>query len=279
MKRPIFNEQTEQDLHGLVEHLPHALGLYGDKGVGLLTAARHLVDMAGGQMIPVYPERSGVIDREAGYISIAAVQRLYTLTQGKSKTRRCFVMIGADTMTSQAQNAFLKLLEEPTRNTTFILLTHQPELLLATVRSRLQMQRIIPLSQEQSMVLLDRLNVHDATQRQQLLFLASGLPAQLTRLAQSDTEFEAEASLLRQARSFVQGTTYDKLVIAHAVKNSRADARRIIVHAVNLIKRDVTAKTAVDDTIILLLLRLEQALKRIDGNGNIRLALASVATG
>ncbi|MCF7889183.1 MAG: hypothetical protein K9L78_03590 [Victivallales bacterium] len=60
---------------------------------------------------------------------------LSTLTAGGSKAG---IIYDADCLMPQAQNAFLKTLEEPTKKTFFILATENPELLLPTIRSRCQ---------------------------------------------------------------------------------------------------------------------------------------------
>ncbi|MDI6809389.1 MAG: AAA family ATPase [Candidatus Eisenbacteria bacterium] len=51
---------------------------------------------------------------------------------------RVFIVSRAEKMTPDAQNAFLKLLEEPRENTLIILVTSKPHLLLPTVLSRCQ---------------------------------------------------------------------------------------------------------------------------------------------
>ena len=48
------------------------------------------------------------------------------------------IINGADRLTPQAANAFLKILEEPTPKTMFLLLTERPEALLPTIVSRTQ---------------------------------------------------------------------------------------------------------------------------------------------
>lgn len=60
---------------------------------------------------------------------------------------RCRVIIfdPADAMTEQAQNAFLKTLEEPPPDVVFVLVTALPHLLLPTVRSRCQRLDLRPL--------------------------------------------------------------------------------------------------------------------------------------
>ena len=50
--------------------------------------------------------------------------------------RRVIIVDGADRMNPNAQNAFLKALEEPPASTTIVLLAPSPEALLETVRSR-----------------------------------------------------------------------------------------------------------------------------------------------
>jgi DNA polymerase III delta prime subunit len=57
------------------------------------------------------------------------------------KDRRVFV-IAASGMTSEAQNALLKTLEEPPANALFIFIVPAPETLLATVRSRAQIVQL-----------------------------------------------------------------------------------------------------------------------------------------
>jgi len=58
------------------------------------------------------------------------------------------ILIDADRMRIEAANAFLKLLEEPTPKTVFVLTTERPELLLPTIRSRCQALRFDPLPVE-----------------------------------------------------------------------------------------------------------------------------------
>jgi DNA polymerase-3 subunit delta' len=55
--------------------------------------------------------------------------------------RRVVIIDEADAMVSAAQNALLKVLEEPPSSTVFILLTARPDMLLPTVQSRCQRLR------------------------------------------------------------------------------------------------------------------------------------------
>lgn len=55
---------------------------------------------------------------------------------------RVTILENAEKMTQEAQNSFLKLLEEPPANVVFILVTGNPQGLLPTVRSRCQLIRV-----------------------------------------------------------------------------------------------------------------------------------------
>jgi len=59
------------------------------------------------------------------------------------------VMTGVDAMTTEASNAFLKILEEPSPTTNFILTTDRPNALLPTILSRCQKVRFDRLPREE----------------------------------------------------------------------------------------------------------------------------------
>lgn len=76
---------------------------------------------------------------EAGEsISIETIRELQsTLAYGQDATQKRFIIIlNAHQLTLPAQQSCLKLLEEPSPNTYFILATSQPEKLLPTIHSR-----------------------------------------------------------------------------------------------------------------------------------------------
>ncbi|TNF61069.1 MAG: DNA polymerase III subunit delta', partial [Rhodobacteraceae bacterium] len=56
--------------------------------------------------------------------------------------RRVVIVDAADEMNPQAANALLKMLEEPPRRATLLLVAHQPSRLLATIRSRCRTLRL-----------------------------------------------------------------------------------------------------------------------------------------
>jgi len=87
----------------------------------------------------------------ATQIKISQIRELRkTLALSNSLPGRKFVVIfNAEEMRVEAQNAFLKTLEEPRKDVTFILLTTHKEALLPTILSRCQMLFFPPLPKEE----------------------------------------------------------------------------------------------------------------------------------
>ncbi|HIS45445.1 MAG TPA: DNA polymerase III subunit [Candidatus Scatomorpha merdigallinarum] len=77
---------------------------------------------------------------------------------------RCkvYVIEDADTMNTQAQNALLKLLEEPPESAAFVLCVSNPELLLPTVRSRCEIVRANADAEESDEAVADALELLSA---------------------------------------------------------------------------------------------------------------------
>lgn len=84
-------------------------------------------------------------------ISVAQVRELQPLLGSKTAIapRRAIIVDAADDLERGGANALLKNLEEPPANTVFFLVSHAPQRLLPTIRSRCRVQRFDPLSDAQ----------------------------------------------------------------------------------------------------------------------------------
>jgi len=274
MPNAYINERTQQHLDILVRDLPQSIVFTGPDGVGLSSSVDYIAKALKVQPIFVFPEKDEKVDIEKGVITVDVIRRLYVQTKTIETNTRLIVIDYVERMGTQAQNAFLKLLEEPGVNTHFILLTHSISSLLPTIRSRVQIVEIRPISPAQSEKLLFDLNVEDPTKRAQLLFIASGLPAQLSLLAADEKLFEKRAQLIRDARTYLQGSLYDRLKVAATFKDDRQQALTMLMDAMKLIQGSL--KTGQDPSQVKKISALLSAHERIEANGNVRLQLASV---
>jgi DNA polymerase III subunit delta' len=75
---------------------------------------------------------------------VRALQRLFATTTSMSPWR-AVVIDSVDDLERNAANALLKNLEEPPPSTVFLLVSHSPERLLPTIRSRCRVLRLAPL--------------------------------------------------------------------------------------------------------------------------------------
>lgn len=265
---------TQQQLDIYSKDLPQSLMFTGPEGVGLSAAVTYVADVLRTKPMLVLPEKDEKVDVEKGVITVDVIRRLYSLTKTIETGTRLVVIDYVERMGVQAQNAFLKLLEEPGVNTHFILLTHTVSQLLPTIRSRVQQVDVRPVTQAQSEQLLGVLKVSDPQKKAQLLFIANGLPAQLTLLASDEKLFDARAQLIRDARTYLQGSMYDRLKIALSFKDDRQKALTMLLDAMKLLQGSL--KSGQNPEQVRKIDTLLKVHERIEANGNVRLQLASV---
>ena len=89
---------------------------------------------------------SGDLARNISVDQVRGLSRLLS-TAPSISLRRVILIDAADDMERGAANALLKNLEEPPRDTIFLLVSHAPSRLLPTIRSRCRMLRLAPLSE------------------------------------------------------------------------------------------------------------------------------------
>jgi len=263
---------SEKMLVAVTNNLPQSLFLTGETGVGLAVISKYIAELRKVTPTIILPEKDEKIDLEKGIISVEIMRRLYNETRTKTAGERIIIIDYAERMTLQAQNAFLKLLEEPGKGVYFILVSHSISKLLPTIISRTENLNMRPVSLKQSEVLLDSLSIIDKTKRSQLLFMAEGLPAELNRLINDDAYFDKRSLIIRDARELLRGNTYNKLLIAQRYKDDRAATLLLLLDSTKILKKSIVSSPQIDT--INHIDKILDAYERIEANGNIRLCLA-----
>ncbi len=168
MQFPDFlgNDPLKQRLSAGRDHFSHCYILEGPSGSGKKTLARILaaaMECESDQVVPCgqcpscrkafQQEHPDIItvDSDTATIPIRLIRDMqgdaYVLpNEGK---RKIYLLPRAQDMQAPAQNALLKLLEEPPSYCAFLLMTDSMEKLLETVRSRAVTLTLAPLSQDQ----------------------------------------------------------------------------------------------------------------------------------
>jgi DNA polymerase-3 subunit delta' len=272
MKNLVINNSSEKTLLALVKNMPQSLLLSGEPGIGLGAISRYIAELRNVSPIIILPEKDEKIDLAKGVVSVDIMRRLYEETRTKTAKERIIIIDYAERMTHQAQNAFLKLLEEPGAGIYFILVSHSISKLLPTILSRTEKLEIRPITLSQSNSLLDDIGITDSIKRAQLLFMAEGLPAELCRLSSDDAYFTNRSLIVKDARELIRGNTYQKLLIAHTYKDDRGAVLLLLLDMAKILKKSIIASpqaSAINQIDSIL-----SAYQQIETNGNIRLVLA-----
>lgn len=268
----VLHPTTAAFVERLRVRLPSSLIIEGESGVGLLSLARELSDSH--VLAIVEPtDKDGKIDHNKGTIRVEAVRRLYEQTRAKQTTAQFVIIDDADAMTHGAQNAFLKLLEEPGEHIHFILTSHRPRLLLPTIHSRTQHLTVLPITDEQTATLLQQQQATDAKKIAQLQFIAAGLPAELMRLLADDAYFNDKAEAMGDSRTFLQGSAFERITIAFRY-TQREKALQLLDGCLMILRRSVSRQP--DPKLVTQLDTYLAAREAIEANHHVRLQLTQL---
>jgi DNA polymerase-3 subunit delta' len=156
----LLQPALKQDLLAMIEGKSHAVALIGASGSGKGTIARVLAASYLGKSHvdallnePYYKEvlPSGA-SLSIGIDAVRELQKFTSLkTTGHGDIRRVVLVEDAHAMTTEAQNALLKLLEEPPADTVIIMTADHQQHLLPTVNSRLQVLQALPPSKDDTL--------------------------------------------------------------------------------------------------------------------------------
>jgi DNA polymerase-3 subunit delta' len=134
--------ETLKDL-AKADSLPHGFIFYGPEMVGKFTAAKALAsyfEKRDWDFEGILEDARIIEPDEEGTIGIDAVREIKTFVYQKPNFSkyRTLILDEAERMTEAAENALLKVSEEPPESSLIILIVREPELLSATLRSRFQ---------------------------------------------------------------------------------------------------------------------------------------------
>jgi DNA polymerase-3 subunit delta' len=242
-------------------------------GFGMIESAEYLAHKLKAQITHVRPvdRRTGAIDMANGKIIVPLIRQLYESTRSKITSPQVIIIHASERMTASAQNAFLKLLEEPRPNFHFVMLSEQLNRLLPTILSRLTKIHLRPITQAASNDILDKLGVVDSKKRQQIMFMAAGLPRELQTLATDELYFTKEAAIMADAKTMLTSDSYHRLLQAGSYREDRDGAVELVNKALIITK--LMLKTNPSDQLVEQLGKLLSAKEQLELNGNVRLSL------
>lgn len=167
----------------------------------------------------------------------------------------------AATMTAQAQNALLKLLEEPREGLYFILVTSTPQTLLTTVRSRCQIRRTAVIAMAEL----------PSEKKNKIAFMADGNSSESQKLAVDERYYKQQEDRFALAKTLLSGNRLDRLRVVAQLKESREEALEII-HASLVFSRFLLQRQPSKE-LLERATKLLEAESNLHKNGNVRVWL------
>lgn len=205
----LINPKTQQQLDRFYNHVSHAVLLTGAKGMGLSTIAEAIIS----SLMPQKFNESNIIrilPNEKESISIDAVrelrQQLKLRNDSSDIISKAVVIDAIDAMQHEAQNALLKMLEEPPHGVLFVILSHDPSRLLGTISSRCSPITVLPVSFTQANEFFNG----DATLKKNYAISggAAGLLCQLMQAVENPLILQ-----INLAKGVLSASLYERLIL------------------------------------------------------------------
>jgi len=253
MKQLVIHPQTEQHILRFLEHPSHALLIVGPTGSGKQSLAEHIarqllsMDIDGD--LGSYAFFTTVLpEKDKTSIGIEAIRGLQPLVKLKlpanSRAWRIILISAAHTLTTEAQNALLKLLEEPPQQTIFLLTADSLEKLLPTIRSRTQ-QLTVTLPTQAAISEHFMANGHEKDAVRQAYMVSGGLPG-LTSAMLETTGHPLEAAV-KTAKELLRANQFERLCRVDELTKKKPETLQVLFVLQHMARAAIAQSAQVTD--------------------------------
>lgn len=282
----ILHPHTADAVHAFAQAPAHAVLLLGANGIGKGTLAQviaaRVLQLSDAEKLATYPHVKQLAATGKESISIEQIRELQQFvrlrTTGSATIRRVIIVEHAEAMTTEAQNAFLKLLEEPPADTIIIMTASHIHNLLPTIRSRVQTITITPPVKDKVTAFFAK--QYTATQVTQAYFLSGGLPGLMHALLEGDTSHPL-VQHVGQAKQTLQQSPFERLVAIDGLTKDKANAQLFCEALARIAEAGIAQASAKTDDKRLrqwhrILRETHEAQEAFAANANTKLVLTNL---
>lgn len=227
----VLHAKTMSKINDFVAQPAHALLISAQKGSGKGSLSRAIVS----KLLVIDEDRVAthpyvrIITPTKQSISIDSVRELQHFLSLKMPTGqwRAVIIEDGHLLGIEAQNALLKMLEEPPIRTTIIITTASEQALLATVRSRMTRFVLQKPDPEAVITHFQQLGYSNEPIRQALL-MSGGLPGLMTALLTEDMAHPLMQAA-NSAREIIQKPVFERLLLVDPLSKQRELAMDVLI--------------------------------------------------
>lgn len=271
----LFGERDQERLRGFFEARAHGTllvrnGGFAEQEEELL--AREFLGEQSSNLLQLRPEEG---KKSVGVEQVRVLASSLSMVARGEAERRLVLVSDRFSFGVQAQNTFLKILEEPPKGVFFLLLASSEDSFLPTIASRAQIIKLVgPSEAEAISYLADELGIKP--EEAKMLYLqAGGLPAEVLRLVSDEGAKKQSLELLGKAKAFLAQKSYDRLVTLRHYQNAGKRDEAIDFLKSLLVVLELASKKDAKETLRWadLVLKVETALVNINLNANSKVEL------
>ncbi|HEY8892967.1 MAG TPA: DNA polymerase III subunit delta' [Clostridium sp.] len=239
-----------------LDKLSHAHLLVGEDGIGKSILAKNI-----GLLILGKNEDKQYVDLLEWKIdknkSTIGVNSIRTLVEEINKKpfegdKKVIIIYNAHKMTVQAQNAFLKTIEDPPKNVTILLLCENLEVILDTIKSRCQIHKLKSLNVDEMEKFL-KVNYYDLSLEEIKVIIAfsDGIPGKAEKFIQDENFKDIRNITLEILLKLNKVTTEELIKYEKKLSNQKEKFEDILTVFISYIRDTIIYKEIGEENLII----------------------------
>lgn len=229
MSQLLLHPRTQAAIDAFLKRPAHAILVNGPPGIGKGAVAELLACAllaVSAQELARQPYLRRIGGQQTA-ISIEAVRDLsqFLSRQVPGSSKRVIILEEAESLTTEAQNALLKTLEEPPAGTHIILTAADEQALLPTIRSRVTQAVIIRPDTEQLRRYFEP-QYQNPAKVEQAMLLSGGLPGLMSALLENQEHPLRTA--VATARQVLQASAFERLALVDTLAKDKVQTLQLL---------------------------------------------------